>query len=79
MARYSKQVAKAYQDVSVGDYYVDSDGHWLTLKEGYSRMGGRIVHEGTARDMLEARKEVEADAEKFGRRLCAALREEMSQ
>lgn len=59
MARYSKQVKHAFADVEVGDYYVDSDGHWLTLKEGWQFMGGRIVHHETAKGMLEARREIE--------------------
>lgn len=60
-AKYSKQVAKAFADVSIGDYYVDSDGHWLTLKKGFHRQGGQIVHEATAREMLAARQEIEKD------------------
>jgi len=59
MARYSKQVAKAFEDVSTGDYYVDSDGHWLTLKFGWEYQGGRTVHEWTTRDMLAARRQLE--------------------
>ena len=58
-AKYSKRVAKAYEDVSIGDYYVDPDGHWLTLKGGYHRHGGQIVHEWSAADMLAARSEVQ--------------------
>lgn len=56
--KYSKRVAAAFSDVSVGDYYVDRDGHWLTLKTGWEYMGGRIVHERTAAAMLAARNEV---------------------
>jgi hypothetical protein len=56
--KYSERVAKAYADVSIGDYYVDQDGHWLTLKDGYHRDGGQIVHEWSARDMLAARSDV---------------------
>jgi hypothetical protein len=63
-ARYSKRVRDAFAEVSVGDYYVDSDGHWLTLKPGHTHNGGRIVHEWTAAAMLEARKQIDhvADA-----------------
>jgi hypothetical protein len=59
--RWSNAVAEAFADVSEGDYYVDLDGHWLTLKAGWNRQGGRIVHEWSARDMLKARKEIVRD------------------
>lgn len=61
MAKFSKQVLATYADVSVGDYYVDSDGHWLTLTKEFEYMGGRIVHERTAREMLAAHKMVERE------------------
>ena len=54
--RYSKAVAEPFMDVSEGDYYADSDGHWLTLKKGFSYMGGQIVHEWSVKDMLAARR-----------------------
>lgn len=66
MARWSKRVAKAFEDISEGDYYVDNDGHWLTLKEGWERMGGRIVHEWNVRDMLAARKECQKEEDDHG-------------
>ncbi len=63
MAKYSKRVADAFKDVSVGDYHVDSDGHWLTLRPGLEWHGGRVVHEWTAAAMLVACKEVEPSKE----------------
>lgn len=58
MSRYSITVERAFDEIA-HSYHADSDGHWVTLKDGFHRDGGQIVHEWTVADMLVARKEVE--------------------
>jgi hypothetical protein len=52
MARHADKVVEGFKDL---------DGYWVTLKEGWNRDGGRIVHEWSVRDLAAAFREVERD------------------
>lgn len=59
MASRSKQVlALISKDprYDVDEYYVDSDGHWVSLKQGwmFRYEATTCLHEWTAKDMIEA-------------------------